>query len=121
MNHKNRTILLLFHSCDDSSKCDLNNGRLTLVDECVLQIGWIFCIHQNHHWFGDIKQQFTFERHACICGTEQFLSVWVNHHFNLGNTKLLLECSDAYGRQIISHVLNKLIEECEEHHCNAQW
>lgn len=108
LNHKNRTILLLFYSCDDSSKCNLNNSRHTLVDERVFWICCICWINKDDHFFGYIQRQFAFERHACICGTEEFGCMRVNQHFNAVDAQLLLECSDTDGRQVISHVLNKL-------------
>ncbi len=104
LNHKNRTILLLFHSCDDSSKCDLNLGRHTLVDKRVFWVCCICWINKDDHFFGYIQRQFAFERHTSVSGTEQFLSVWIYKNLNLGNTKLLFEEPNTDGRQVICHV-----------------
>lgn len=106
MNHKNRTILLLSYSCDDSSKCDFNFSRHTLVDKRVFWICCICWINKDTHLLCYIQCLLAFECHSCVCGTEQFLSVWIHKNLNLGNTKLLFEEPNTDGRQIISHVLN---------------
>ena len=102
-NHKNRTILLLSYSCDDSSKCDFNFSRHTLVDKRVFWIWCICWINKDTHLLCYIQCLLAFECHSCVCGTEQFLSVWIYKNLNLGNTKLLFEESNTDGRQIICH------------------
>lgn len=107
LNHKNRTILLLFYSCDDSSKCDLNLGRHTLVDERVFWVCCICAVHKNDHFFGNIQCLLSLECHTSVSGTEEFLSVWIYKNLNLGNTEILFEKSYADGRQVC-HILKQL-------------